>query len=302
MVAPSVKTMSTIERILCPTDFSQFSARAYDYALSLARHYRSELCLQYVLDFTLSGFAYLADPIYVRDLFRQVRDKARVQLEDFAKRPTRYGALPERVLCEGAPAKSILDFAEAQGTNLIVIGSHGLNGTDGVAIGPVAETVTRHAPCSVLVVGRPAHDFANRRSAQDPIRISKLLACTDFSTCSMRALEHAIFLAAEYEAELTVIHVLEKMPAPGQWENGIRQLVKRIEEWTCPELRGSSIVRSVVRTGEPYREIVQQATEEQSDAVIMGVPARNALDLAIFGSTTDRVIQFSPCPVLAVRP
>jgi nucleotide-binding universal stress UspA family protein len=293
--------MPAIERILCPTDSSEFSATAYNYALSLARHYQSRLSLQYVLDFTLSGFAYLVDPIYIKDLFQQVRHEACLQLESFAKRPPRDGAEPQRVFCQGAAAKSILAFAEAQGTNLIVMGSHGLKAGDGVAIGPVAEKVVRHAACSVLVVGRSAHGFANGRSAQDPIRISKLLACTDFSTCSMRALEHAISLAAEYEAELTVLYVLEEMPASGQWGNGIRQLVKRIEESIYPELRGSSRVRPVVRTGEPYREIIQQATEQQSDAVIMGVPGRNALDLAIFGSTTDRVIQFSPCPVLAAH-
>ena len=293
--------MSTIERILCPTDFSEFSARAYDYALSLARRYRSKLYLQHVLSFTLSGFAYCVNPIYIEDLFQQVRDKACLQLEEFAKRPSGYGAGPQRVFCEGSPAKSILDFAEVQGTNLIVMGSHGLKGTDGIAIGPVAEKVVHHAPCSVLVVGRPAHGVANWRSAQEPIRISKLLACTDFSVCSMRALEHAISLAAEHDAELTVLYVLEEMPASGQWENGIRQLEKRIEDSIHTELRGSFRVRPVVRTGKPYSEIVRQATEEQSDAVIMGVPGRNGFDLAISGSTTDRVIEFSPCPVLAVH-
>jgi nucleotide-binding universal stress UspA family protein len=116
-----------------------------------------------------------------------------------------------------------------------------------------------------------------------------------------RALEHAIFIAAEYNAELTVLHVLEDMPASGQWENAIRQLVKRIEDSIYPEFRGSSMVRSVVRTGEPFREIVQQATEEQSDAVIMGLGGRNVLDIVIFGSTIDHVIQFSPCPVLVVH-
>jgi nucleotide-binding universal stress UspA family protein len=116
-----------------------------------------------------------------------------------------------------------------------------------------------------------------------------------------RALEHAIFIAAEYNAELTVLHVPEDMPASGQWEIVIRQLVKRIEDSIYPEFCGSSVVRPVVRAGEPLREIVQQATEEQSDAVVMAVRSRNMLDLVIFGSTIDHVIQFSPCPALVVH-
>jgi len=53
-----------------------------------------------------------------------------------------------------------------------------------------------------------------------------------------------------------------------------------------------------VRTGKPYREIIQLAREAQIDLVAMGVRGRGALDLAVFGSTTYRVIQLGPCPVL----
>jgi nucleotide-binding universal stress UspA family protein len=53
--------------------------------------------------------------------------------------------------------------------------------------------------------------------------------------------------------------------------------------------------------GRPFQEIIQVATEQQADLVIMGVRGRNAVDLALFGSTTHRVIQLGPCPVLAVH-
>jgi nucleotide-binding universal stress UspA family protein len=56
-----------------------------------------------------------------------------------------------------------------------------------------------------------------------------------------------------------------------------------------------------VRIGKPYQEIIQLALEAHIDLVIMGVRGRSALDLALFGSTTHRVLQFGPCPVLAVR-
>jgi nucleotide-binding universal stress UspA family protein len=56
-----------------------------------------------------------------------------------------------------------------------------------------------------------------------------------------------------------------------------------------------------VRIGKPYQEIIQLALEAHTDLVIMGVRGRSALDLALFGSTTHRVLQLGPCPVLAVR-
>jgi nucleotide-binding universal stress UspA family protein len=55
------------------------------------------------------------------------------------------------------------------------------------------------------------------------------------------------------------------------------------------------------RFGKPYQEIIQLGLEAHIDLVIMGVRGRSALDLALFGSTTHRVLQLGPCPVLAVR-
>ncbi len=56
-----------------------------------------------------------------------------------------------------------------------------------------------------------------------------------------------------------------------------------------------------MRVGKPYQEIIQLGLETQMDLIVMGVRGRNALDLALFGSTTHRVIQLGSCPVLAVH-
>jgi len=294
--------MPAIERILCPTDFSECSARAYDYGLSLARHYGSSLFLQHVLDFTLPSYAYYANATYIDDLFQRVRHDGRLQLEEFAKRPSDYGAMPERVLCEGAPAKSILAFAQAKTINLIVMGSQGLKRNNGSpALGSVAEKVLRRSPCSVLVVRKPEHDFANPGNEQDPIHISKLLVCTDFSKYSATALQHAVSIAAEYQAELTLLHVWEDMPSTADWQSVARPLLAQLEALITSEMRQSCTIKPFVRMGKAYQQIIQHAREVQSDAVIMGVRGRNALDLALFGSNTHRVIQLGPCPVLAVQ-
>ncbi len=131
--------MPQIKQILCPVDFSESSARAYDSAQSLARHYQAKLFLQHVVDFTLPSYAYYADAVYIADLFRTIRDSARKQLQDFAKSHTRCGVQPECVVHEGAVTDSILSFAAAQKVDLIVMGPHGLKGVDRVALGSVAE-------------------------------------------------------------------------------------------------------------------------------------------------------------------
>jgi len=56
-----------------------------------------------------------------------------------------------------------------------------------------------------------------------------------------------------------------------------------------------------VRIGKPYHQIIQFAQEAQIDLVTIGVRGRGALDIAVFGSTTYRVMQLGPCPVLTAR-
>jgi nucleotide-binding universal stress UspA family protein len=296
------QNMPWIERILCPIDFSEFSTRAYGYAQSLARHYQAKLFLEHVVDYALPSYPYYAPDPYLVDYFQQLRENARVKLEEFAKQPTAYGGtVSDWVLYEGAPAESILCFAEQKRADLIVMGTHGRKGFDHAVLGSVAEKVLRKASCSVLVVGSPQHEFVSPGSAQDPVQLRKLIFCTDLSEFSKRALDQAIDIAAEYQAELTVLHVLEGVPAPGDLQSVTQSLSAQLEEEIAPEARRRCLIKPLVRLGKPYLEIIKQAEQAQTDAVIMAVRGRNAVSLTVFGSTTYRVIQLGPCPVLAVK-
>jgi nucleotide-binding universal stress UspA family protein len=59
--------------------------------------------------------------------------------------------------------------------------------------------------------------------------------------------------------------------------------------------------KGVVRIGKAYQQIVELALESQTDLIVMGVRGRHSIDRAIFGSTTYRVVQPGPCPVLVVH-
>jgi nucleotide-binding universal stress UspA family protein len=293
--------MLRIERILCPVDFSESSVRAYDYAQSLARHYQAKLFLQHVVDFILPAYAYYAPASYLDELFQKSRDDAREYLQEFAKSHTKNGVQPECVVYDGTVTEGILSFAEAQKIDLIVMGTHGLKGHDRVTLGSVAEKVLRKARCPVLVVRRPEHDSVSPGSAQAPIQLRKIVFCTDFSDHSMRALEYALSAAAEYDAELTLLHVLEDVPSPANIEEAIATATKQLDKLIPTEGVKAAKIKTVVRIGRAYQQTIQLTLEIQADLVIMAVRGRNALDLAVFGSTTYRVIQLGSCPVLAVH-
>ena len=295
-------TMLEIRRILCPLDFSEFSVRAYRHALSVAQHYRAKLVAQHVVELWRYPQADFAVSVALFDEFLQaLLEKGKEQLQEFVKNHTPDEVQPELVVHEGMAPDSILAFAEDQKTDLIVMGTHGRRGFDRLMLGSVTERVVRSASCPVLAVCKPSRDLDTSGKQMDHIpHLSRILFCADFSKSSKRALDYAISLTAEYDAELTLLHVLEGVPSSAKTKETIATATEQLDKMIPPEVRATRKIKTTVRIGKPYRQIIQLALEAQTDLVTMAVRGRGALDLAVFGSTTYRVMQLGPCPVLAV--
>lgn len=112
---------------------------------------------------------------------------------------------------------------------------------------------------------------------------------------------YAISATAEYDADLTLLHVVEHVPRSANPEELLATCQQRLGKLITAEARETLKVKEVVRRGKPYEEIVRYAQETQVDLINMAARGADALDRAVFGSTTYRVIQLGPCPVLAVR-
>jgi nucleotide-binding universal stress UspA family protein len=293
--------MLEISRILCPIDFSETSVMAYDYAHSLAWHYRAALLLENVMESLTPMYPYYAFPNAYIEISQQLRAHAEQQLQEFARMHARRGIQPECSVHEGAVASVILDLAEVQTVSLIVMGTHGLRGIDRMLLGSVTDKVLRKAHCPVLAVRKPVHDLVTQAGVPDIIRLQRILCCTDFSDESQQALEHAVSLTEEYGGELTLVHVLESVAGSADVENEIAKAMQNLANQISPETRNNCTIKTVVRIGKPYQQILELALESRTDLIVMGVRGRNALDLAVFGSTTYRVVQLGPCPVLVVH-
>jgi len=299
--------MLEIKLILCPIDFSAFLVRAYQHALSLAEHYRAKLVAQHVVELWRHPSASFAASAGLYEEFEQAhRESGSKQLEEFVKNHTHDEIQPELVVQAGLAADSILSFAQAQKTDVIVMGTHGRRGFDRLMLGSVTDRVMRRAPCPVLAISKPPHDSLAADTATGKERgrdhhLSRILFCADFSENSEQALKYAISATAEYDAELTLLHVLERVPSPAKAEEAMAAAGERLDKLIPPEGRTALKVKTAVRIGKPYWQIIQLAMEAQIDLVTMGVRGRGELDLAVFGSTTYRVMQLGSCPVLAVR-
>ena len=281
--------MLKIERILCPVDFSEFSGRAYDYAHSFALHYKAKLFVQHVAESFIPFHDSYVSPALIDQIYAQQVAGAEEKIRELGSRRNRNGVEPEVILGRGPIADSILSLAESKDIDLIVMGTHGRRGFDRLVLGSVTERVLRKAQCPVLAVHNPVQAITG------PVQLQKILFCTDFSDNSPKALEYALLLACEYNAEISLLHVLENS------SGGKEQALKNLQEAIPADAQNWAKVVPVVRAGKAYQEILEYAAETQTDLIVMGVRGRNAIDLALFGSTTHRVIQAGPCPVLVVR-
>jgi nucleotide-binding universal stress UspA family protein len=288
-----------IERILCAVDFSHFSARAYAYAQSIAGHYRAKLVVQHIVElWQHPSVDYCVSLHGYEDFRRKFVADGQNDLQQFVDRFS--GIKPERIVQEGVAADAILSLARERAISLIVMGTHGRRGFDHLMLGSVTERVFRNASCPVLVVHQSAPVSSNPTAADESVRIRRILCCVDFSPHSARAVKYALSLAAAYDSEVTILHVLDGGSDAGDVGTQTARTIENLEKLIPPADRGSTTVHFAVRPGKAYIEILQFAAEAQSDVIITGVRGRHALDLAVFGSTTYRAIQLGPRPVLTV--
>jgi nucleotide-binding universal stress UspA family protein len=301
-VGSPAKTVD-IHRILCPTDFSATSARAFEHAVALAAWYEAALTILHVTSDTIVPFsevAYIGNPMLMDP---GVLDQTLSDLSALAAPARRIGLRADTEVREGGPAAEILDAARELPADLVVMGTHGRTGFERFVLGSVTETVLRRVPCPVLTV--PIHAPAH----PGPMFFKRILCATDFSPASEAAVRYAASLAVEADGSLLLVHVLDRdeaRPRPGPGANGHEANFEcaaraRLRAALPAESRQWCSVEENVAAGKPGAEILRFARDRDAGLIVMGVHGRGILDLMAFGSVTHEVVRDAACPVLTVR-
>ena len=150
-----------LKKILYPTDFSEFSLCALPYARELAAEFGAELHCLHVVDEVCHcwvGAAESAVPLVIspQDLWKSAEEQLKNFVEEHLK--TTKEKLVSK-LVTGRPFLEIIRYAHEQEVDMIVIATHGRGGLASMLLGSVAEKVVRKAPCPVLTVRHPEHEF-----------------------------------------------------------------------------------------------------------------------------------------------
>ena len=152
--------MMTLKNILVPTDFSPPSEAALRYGRELATRFGATLHLVHVAPNIYAAYGAENYAAVSPDLQNQIEEDARRQLESLVVDADKFGPPVRRtVITAGSPALTIVNYATGHDVDLIVMGTHGRGAIAHVFMGSVAERVVRLAPCPVLTVRHPEHEF-----------------------------------------------------------------------------------------------------------------------------------------------
>ena len=303
--------MIELKQILCPVDFSEFSRRALDHALGVARCHGSAVT---VLNVVQPAPLVVPVPYYLGvdtpppPMSLPPADRAVVaaELERMAEAEQVPGVQVATLVTEAPEVyREILVQAERLQSDLVVLGTHGRSGFERLFLGSTTEKVLRKARCPMMTVPPKAPEAMPR----GPIPFTRILCAVDFSDSSRPALDYATSLARESKAALTLTHVIETRPLYYDFSPPvaidltawIEEARTRLRQMVPDGVRSSCSVTEVVREGTSYREILAIANERDADLIVLGVRGRGAVDLFFFGSTTHHVIREARCAVLTVR-
>jgi nucleotide-binding universal stress UspA family protein len=146
VVNANAQPVRAIRRILLATDLSTASAGATEQALELTRALRADLLVVSVID---PGTPLSSGPVARMDQRRAAREFAAQAL---VVKGRRIGVTVAFLVWEGEPGPAIVDAAQSEAADLIVVGSRGRNRVERFVLGSVSDHVVRHAPCPVLIV------------------------------------------------------------------------------------------------------------------------------------------------------
>ena len=302
--------MIQLDRILCAVDFSEFSRRALDHALSVARGYGSTVTVLHVVapaPAAVAGGYYFGSENPPALLFPVMdANSARLELQRLVTSEQLPGVTVESIVADSYDVyREILAQADRLQANLVVMGTHGRSGFERLFLGSTAEKVLRKARCPVMTV--PPNTPDAMPSGLAPFK--RIVCGIDFSQSSQVALDYAMSLAQENAAALTVVHIIDTHPiyvdfappAAIDLQAWTEQATSRLHQMVPEGVRAACRVAEQVRKGTPSREMLTLAQELDADLIVLGVHGRRAADVLFFGSTTHYVIREAHCAVLTIR-
>lgn len=297
-LALSKPTRIALKNILVATDFSRLSDRALDYALSFARRYDSTVVAAHVINPGLyvtpsSASMYAMEPLpYLENVRRELGRR----LDDVVTGANESGVNCVPKLVEGNIAEQVRFLAERIHADLIVLGTRGEERWERFVMGSVAESVVHTSRSPVLTVGprvfrRPMLEASLRH----------IIYATDFSSDSAHAAPYAISLAEEFDAKITLVHVLPQELRTHQDVPVLqRYFTERLQKLVPAGARPWCEPEFILEYGGSGEAIVNLAEERSADLIVLGTRKSSGVLTYFKSGVAYKVMCHAECPVFTV--
>jgi nucleotide-binding universal stress UspA family protein len=283
--------MGKYKKMLVAVDGSESGKNALRQAIKLANSEESWITVVSVIP------AYQGDlgsTVFgnVIDAMREPYEKALSDAVEIAKSES---ALIKTVCEEGEIYERIVDLADAENCDLIVMGRKGRSQIEKALIGSVTARVIGHSQRDVLVV--PLNTVVGWKS---------IFLTTDGSKYSEAATDKAINFAKSYGGELMVLSVVDVTEefmarSPGTVEEMVKKAKGFVEDVKKKAEAFNINTKTFVREGEAYKKITDLAREHKANVIFMGSHGRTGLKRLLMGSVAEKVIGHAPCPVFIAK-
>ena len=281
-------TRLVLDNILIATDFSPASEVGLRYALALARHYQGKIYI--VPAVAMDSVVAIANDTWQR-AFDESRTRAMGWIAELQLSGQLDGVRHELPVGDRAE-KALPRLLENQDFDL-AINAVGCREGQTLLLEPTVEDVIRRSKCPVLTIGSQLHDTADGE-------LRNIVYATDFSPESLQGARYALSLAQEFQARLTLLHVVEGLEPTLLDERA--QIAKPYKLWlgkiVPDEARLWCELEFVVEFGRPAERILQVAWENHADLLVVG--ARGLDRLTSPGRNVRKVMCNARCPVLTV--
>jgi len=282
-------------KILVPVDGSHSCLHAKMLAVSIAKKFKSKVTVVHCASHEFMHPELKAQYQLPRSILHKI-DEAYLQAgkkiirnaeEMFKEAGIDVDA---RLVTYEDPAEFILELVKDEGYDLVIIGNRAGNQSERYSLGSVTEKVARHAECPVLIVKKKP-------------KVKRILIAVDGSKYADKALEYAVQLAKNYNANLALIHVEEdKLIRVGgpQVEDCVGTVGECILKDAATKLEGVPFDRKL-EYGSPAEVIIKVAKKADVDIIVVGSRGLSSVRRFLLGSVSDDISMHARNSVLIVR-
>src|SRR5436190_18588570 len=199
--------MTRFRNILFPTDFTPHARSALKYAAAFARAGHGRVVLFSVQTGRVPPNLLTLPERLLEEQENQWLLQLQREVRELLTDPLLKGLEVEPVIVEGEPATEIAKAVRHYDIDLVTVVTHGRRGLARALFGSTAEEIIAEAPCPVLTIRPPQHDFVEHRGDHSEVRLNRVLLATNFRPSSAAATQVATQLANQTGAELHVVYV-----------------------------------------------------------------------------------------------